>query len=92
MPWGRCYWCWAWVPDPYLIDGLGGEAFGCLCEACEELWLDEERPPWQPDGVGRCALWLRLFFDDARAPPASQPLPAVIHYGIARCLIAWDAA
>lgn len=81
IEWGRCAWCWVWVDWPYIIDGLG-----ILCDSCLESDARGERPPWQPDGRARKAQWLRLFFDDRRLPPNSQPLAEVVHALIAQFL------
>ena len=77
---GECCWCFAYISGPYIIDGLNGS----LCEECELRWLEGCRPPRQPDAIARTARWLRLFFDEAREPPAVvHPLPEQLLEAIA---------
>ena len=58
LGWVDCDWCGDMTYGAYLMDG----GPGALCETCFDACLNGERPPKQPDGMGRCALLLLRFF------------------------------
>ena len=65
LGWAQCYWCWRWeynmhIPD-FVFDSLSDEPFdhgGALCYKCECRLFSGQRPPWQPDAIGRAARTL----------------------------------
>ena len=61
LGWYRCYWCWQWDENGYIIDWIGG----ALCAACD-TWYDEGGGPWEPTARTRVARMLHRELERTR--------------------------
>ena len=72
LGWRRCFWCWKWRYDMYIVDGLPKP----LCSECLDRMDDVGRPPWQPDGRERLRkFWARRLPDAAALCIAEMACP-----------------
>ena len=65
--WDYCYWCWKWkfnmnidiikyVHALYVAEDMTAP----LCGRCFDLYINGEKPPWQPDARARLSNMLQI--------------------------------